>query len=288
MRHYVLYNPLAGNGSHESNLKELCASFGEDTQLCDITEIKSYSDFLLALSPDDVLVIAGGDGTLNRFVNDTDGLDIENEVLYLATGSGNDFLRDIDGEDGSRPFRINEYINDLPTVEVAGKTHRFINGVGYGIDGYCCEVGDKQRATSKKPVNYTAIAIKGLLFHFKPRAAVVTVDGVEYKYDKVWIAPTMNGRFYGGGMMTTPKQDRLRHDGKVSLMVFHGTGSLRTLMIFPSIFKGEHVKHTEVVAIHEGSEISVRFDKPTPLQIDGETVLGVTEYKVSAKSRVKV
>jgi diacylglycerol kinase family enzyme len=54
-------------------------------------------------------------------------------------------------------------------------------------------------------------------------------------------------------------------------------------MAFPSIFKGEHVKHTNMVAIHSGSEISVSFDSPAAVQIDGETILGVTSYKAMAK-----
>ena len=37
-----------------------------------------------------------------------------------------------------------------------------------------------------------------------------------------------------------------------------------------------------MVAIHTGKEITVEFDRPTPLQIDGETVLDVTKY--AAKS----
>ena len=31
-----------------------------------------------------------------------------------------------------------------------------------------------------------------------------------------------------------------------------------------------------------GHEITVKFDRPTALQIDGETISGVTEYSVSA------
>ena len=31
-------------------------------------------------------------------------------------------------------------------------------------------------------------------------------------------------------------------------------------------------------------EVEVEFDRPTPLQIDGETILGVTSYKVKAWS----
>jgi diacylglycerol kinase family enzyme len=61
-------------------------------------------------------------------------------------------------------------------------------------------------------------------------------------------------------------------------MVFHGKGRLRTLMAFPSIFKGEHIKHKSMVKILEGRDIRVAFDSPRAVQIDGETVTGVTEY----------
>ena len=37
-----------------------------------------------------------------------------------------------------------------------------------------------------------------------------------------------------------------------------------------------------MVQILTGHEITVRFDRPTALQIDGETILGVTEYSVRA------
>ena len=89
-------------------------------------------------------------------------------------------------------------------------------------------------------------------------------------------------------MIPTPAQDRFDSEGKASLMIFHGTGKIRTLMIFPSIFKGEHIKHTKAVDIHRGNEITVKFDRPAPLQIDGETVLGVTEYTVHAGVTAKV
>jgi diacylglycerol kinase family enzyme len=90
----------------------------------------------------------------------------------------------------------------------------------------------------------------------------------------------MHGRFYGGGMIPAPGQDRSA--GKLSLMLFHGAGRLRTLCVFPGIFKGTHVKHKNMVAIHTGREITVEFDRPTPLQIDGETILDATKYKAKA------
>ncbi len=284
---YILYNPYAGNGKCQAGAEELQRTY-ENSVLINMNRISSYKVFFDGLEPDADIIICGGDGTLNRFANDTKGVNYPNKVYCYAMGTGNDFLRDIGHGPLEKPdFCISEYLKNLPAVTVNGKESVFLNGVGYGIDGYCCEVGDmlreqNEKKKSDKPINYTAIAIKGLLFYFKPRNATVTVDGKEYSFKKVWIAPTMNGRYYGGGMMPTPDQNRLNKDNKLSLMLFHGSGKLKTLMIFPSLFKGEHVKHKKHITILEGKEITVSFDSPTPLQIDGETVLGVTEYTVHA------
>ncbi len=278
---YILYNPLANNGRSREEVEKFAKNAEGESVLCDMT--KGYLECLRGLCGDDVIVICGGDGTLNRFINDTDGETIENDILYFASGSGNDFAHDISLERASTPVSIKKYIKSLPSVEVKGKTYKFINGVGYGIDGYCCEEGDRIRA--EKPgekVDYTMIAIKGLLGKFKPKNAKITVDGVEREYKKVWLAPTMHGRYYGGGMIATPNQNRESSE-TLSLMVWHGSNKLKTLMVFPSIFKGEHVKETKYIEVIEGREITVEFDKPCALQVDGETILDVTSYTAHAK-----
>ena len=272
---YVIYNPLAGNGQAEADAQLLQFVLKEDLEYYDMTRITNYAAFVGNMKREDYLVIVGGDGTLNRFANATDGLEITQQILYLPAGTGNDFAKDIGM--GADPHPITEYLKALPSVEVKGKRYRFVNGVGYGIDGYCCQVGDELRKIPGKKVNYAGIAIKGLLFHFVPRNAKVTVDGKEYIYKKVWIAPTMHGKFYGGGMIPAPQQDR--NSGKLSVMLFYGAGRLRTLCVFPGIFKGTHVKHKNMVAVHTGNEITVECDRPAPLQIDGETILDVTGYK---------
>ena len=176
---------------------------------------------------------------------------------------------------------INKYLRKLPVVKVNGMKRKFINGIGYGIDGYCCEVGDKQRAKDNgKQINYTSIAIKGLLFHYKPTKASVTVDGKLYAFDKTWLAPTMNGRCYGGGMYAAPDQDRLNPERTVTVMVMHSRGKIGTLAAFPSIFTGDHVKKKDIVTTIVGKSVRVEFDRPVALQIDGETVLNVREYEV--------
>ena len=299
---YILFNRFAGHGKATKEAEQLARTI-ENSSLVDMTKIERYADFFASVDSTDDIVICGGDGTLNRFANDTRGVNIENKIYYYAIGSGNDFARELGKERASKPnFAINAYLKDLPAVRVkiqgmdAEVERIFLNGVGYGIDGYCCEMGDIQREKNEKegtetPINYTAIAIKGLLFDYKPTSAKVSVDGVEHTYKKVWIAPTMNGKYYGGGMIPTPDQDRLGKDGnkKLSLMVFHDSSKLGTLMIFPSIFKGEHIKNEKYVTVLEGKEIKVEFSAPRPLQIDGETLLGVKSYtaKVATAANAK-
>ncbi|MBR3423481.1 MAG: diacylglycerol kinase family protein, partial [Clostridia bacterium] len=79
----------------------------------------------------------------------------------------------------------------------------------------------------------------------------------------------------------TPAQDRLDPERKLTVMLMHGKGRIGTLLIFPKIFKGEHVKHTSSVTSFTGRDITVKFDRPVAAQVDGETVLNVTEYHIT-------
>ncbi len=278
-RSYLFWNSQSGKRSRDG-LEALKAKLNDDElDAVDVIGFAGYREYLSGIQSDDRIYLIGGDGTLNRFANETDGMNLKNDIYYYPAGTGNDFLKDLGKTADDCPIRINGYLENLPAVEVNGKKYRFLNGIGYGIDGYCCEVGDRMKAENRENINYTSIAIKGLLFHYHPTSCTITVDGKKYEYSKVWLCPTMNGRYYGGGMMAAPGQDRLNKDGTLSAMLFYGKGRLSTLMAFPSIFKGEHVNRHDMVAIHTGKDITVEFDAPTSLQIDGETILGVTKYR---------
>ena len=278
---YIIYNPLANNGRSTEVIEGFAKSVTEECVICDMT--KGYADKIKEMESDDTLIICGGDGTLNRFINEVGAESVEGDIMYFACGSGNDFAHDISLERDAAPVSVKKHLLDLPEVEVNGKTYKFLNAIGFGIDGYCCEEGDRLRAIPGKKVDYTAIAIKGVFGKYKPRNAKVTVDGEVREYKKVWIAPAMHGRYYGGGMIAAPERNRENRES-LSLVMWHGSGKLKTLMVFPSIFKGEHVREKKYVDVIEGKEITVEFDKPCALQVDGETVLNVSSY--TAKVRV--
>lgn len=276
----VYYNPIANNGNGLENADKIMEITDEKVEFKDIRGVE-YDEIL---KTEGKVVLCGGDGTISRFINNVGEIPDDREIYYYPAGTGNDFIRDI-GKSGI--ILLNPYIKDLPTAEINGKTYKVLNGIGYGIDGYCCEKGDEVRANSDKPINYTSIAVNGVLFKFKPADAVVTIDGKKYKFKKVWLAPTMNGRYYGGGMCVTPNQDRLNKEGKLTFAVWHGTGRIATIMRFSSIFKGEHVKYSKMFTMIEGHEIEVEFDHPTPLQIDGETITNVKGYKMKSANLSK-
>lgn len=286
MKYYILYNPLAANGKCAKNINRLVVPKGFDVVYCDITQIADLNLFLKEIPSSDRIIICGGDGTLNRFINKIDIPCLSREILYFALGSGNDFKGDVAPENANEPFVINDFLRNLPQISVGGENLYFLNGIGYGIDGYCCEERDRRKEKTSKPANYTLIALKGLLFAFKPRLATVIVDGIERHYKKVWMVPTMKGRFFGGGMMVAPDQDRNAENGELTVVVAHNLSKFMIVALFATIFKGKHTKFKKYVEIIKAKEVTVRFDKPCALQIDGETILNVSEYTVKANALV--
>ncbi|MCQ2506223.1 MAG: diacylglycerol kinase family protein [Lachnospiraceae bacterium] len=279
-KYRILYNPFSGNCDWEKSKKVLDEIINGAKESYDVTKRRT-EEVINEFADDDIIILVGGDGTLNHFVNDINCDFIPNPIYFYPTGTGNDFARDIRRIDKNKIVKVDKYLKHLPEVEVEERQYRFLNAIGFGLDGYCCEMGDQVRAMADdRSVNYAGIAIKGLLFKYEPTSATVTVDGEVHKYEKVWIASTTFGKYYGGGMILSSAQERGNKDHTCSLVVVHDSGRLSTMMAFPSIIKGKTEGNNKMVDIYTGHEIKVEFNKPRTIQIDGETILGVKEYTV--------
>ncbi|MBQ4128225.1 MAG: diacylglycerol kinase family protein [Ruminococcus sp.] len=286
---HILYNPKSNCGK---NIDEVIFSVKSyyaqsETVTYNITQISDLEELFDTFDKNDEVVVVGGDGTLNVLCNHLRGYKLKNNIYLFKAGTGNDFLRDVDDVNSNeiKAVKINEYIDNLPVVTVNGKEYLFINNVGYGIDGKVCTAGEELREKGKKDINYTTLAIKLLLTAYKSNGATVTVDGNKHSFKRVWMAPVMNGLYYGGGMMPTPNQDR--NSDLLSCCVVHDTNALQTLLIFPSIFKGEHIKYKKKVTILSGKEMKIEFDKPQDVQIDGEVIRDVSEISVKKYAQIK-
>lgn len=272
----ILFNPQANNRDITAALEGVRAyAAGPDTVEKDLTQVDLREE-ICALSEKDRVLLLGGDGTIMRLANAMDGITCAVPVYLWKSGTGNDFLRDIGKNEESEPVLLNPYLTGLPHVEVKGNTYLYINGIGFGLDGMVCEVTDKLKAQGVQKIDYTMESIKLLLGGFKCPSGSVTVDGVTKKYKRIWLASAMYGKYYGGGMRVAPLQ--VRGGDSLTCCVWHTTGRLATLMHFPKIFEGTHVKYKKSIDVISGKRITVEFDRPCALQIDGETVSGVTTY----------
>ncbi len=276
---YIFFNKLANNGRGNEHIGDAKKQIGGEIECYDVDAL-DVRELISTLGEDDKVILCGGDGTLNRFANKIYGLDVKCSLYLEASGTGNDFINDIEHTPKDKLVYINDYIKNLPVVFVNGEEIRFINGVGVGIDGAVCAEGDRKKKKGKAKVNYTLLAVKMILLKYRPCGAEITIDGVTKRYEKIWMAPTMQGRFFGGGMKVAPMQDR--KSGKLTSMLIHRKVRLITILRFLTVFKGNHVKYKDMVDWCYADEIKVKFDRPTEMQIDGEVILGVSEYTVKS------
>lgn len=272
---YVLYNPFAGDGKVEDDLNVLEIVIDDEIVFADLTEPGILMRVMKKLEKDDYIILCGGDGTLNCFANDIENLDIPNKILYFPCGTENNFAAEFYPNYGGDPFEITRYLKNLPIVTVKGKTYRFLNGVGFGIHGSYRRNSCLYDFPGKRSA-IPMIEMQRLLSKYKPTGATIFVNGMKHRFEKVWIAPTMYGRYYSGGMIPAPQQKR--ENDQLSLMVFHCSSKFRTLMMLPSMFKGTITKHCNNVSIYSSRKITVTFDDPRPLRIDGETISDVVSY----------
>ncbi|MBQ3792389.1 MAG: diacylglycerol kinase family protein [Clostridia bacterium] len=266
---YFLLNNLSLSGKMKKAVKRATGSFrDQEIRHKRVSDI-DYREFLSQLDPSDEVVLFGGDGTLNYFVNAVRGMDIRFPVFACKSGTGNDFLRDVMDERAPEGtlFQINKYLQGLPEATIDGKDYFFFNNASFGMDGEVCTIAEEQKERGKKKSNYTVIAA-GLLMRYKPVHATVVVDGVTREFENVWIAATMNGRYFGGGMKVAPTQNR--DNETLTLCVFTCKSRLKTMLLFPQIFPGIHIRHRDNFIMMEGREFEIRYDTEKDIQLDGE------------------
>lgn len=279
---YVLYNPFANNKKGEIGARELEKQYQPgELEFVDVTKLDSVRGFVSGLGAEDEVILAGGDGTINQFANELNSIEANCAIGFYPCGSGNDFVRDIHDKLHKGIVDIKKYIQKLPVALVKGVEYHFLNNVAFGLDGYCCEKADEHKLKSDKKVNYTSIALKGLLYDYKPKKGRIIVDGVEKEYKKIWMAPVMKGRYLGGGMKIAPMQDRNNPEHTLTLCVLHDCNRLQIISVFLNVFKGTHVKFKNMIEFFTVKEsVTVEYETSTAVQIDGETIKDVLSYTV--------
>ncbi len=283
-RYYVIVNPTAGKGSGEHAFPVIAAQL-QALEL-DFEMVRtSAPGHAIQLAKDaalagwDVVVAAGGDGTLNEVLN---GLvqvrrsGTGQAILgYIPVGRGNDFgfgagippdlaLACSVLANGRRKWIDVGFVQggDYPEGRYFG------NGVGIGFDAVVGFVAAKQENLSGV-LSYLVAALKTMFLYFHAPLVQLDIDGQSQTMPALMVS-VMNGRRMGGGFMMAP--EGLMDDGSFSLCLVRQVSRPEIFALIPRFMKGTQAGHP-AVRMERAAYLTVTALQGTlPAHADGETL----------------
>jgi YegS/Rv2252/BmrU family lipid kinase len=275
-RHLIVVNPQANHGETTKLvpvIERLLTSLDHDT--VETTGPGDAVGITAGAVGYDVVVAAGGDGTVHEVLNGLMQHPAESRpaLAVLPTGSGNDTCRTL-----GIPFDLAE----AALLLAGGERHRYdvgvCNGVYFnnsfaaGLDAKVTAKAVEYKVTKQRSGLWLYLtALLHVLFNdlgsFKLRIAF---DGGEPdEHDTLIIAMT-NGATYGGGFKITP--DAIPDDGLFDTCMIDPLSLPLALWRLPFVIAG---KHTKMSVVHMSRHSSAIIESPVPLpaQIDGEVLL---------------
>ncbi len=229
-----------------------------------------------------IIVIVGGDGTLNEAVHGmmtaTKGQPLSDKVClsFVPAGSGNDFARG-NGiplhPDLATKHLLSSLHSDRKRVDVLEVNGQYaISSIGVGLDGQVAYTAN--RAPYKPWMNrlrlgYAAyiLSLLRVLLFFKPFDAELKIDGKSVSFRNVWLVAISNIPHYGGGMKINPSASP--NDGIADICVVSGLSRAGLLAAFPKVYSGRHTNHPRI-RFYRGRAIQIVPHSPMRMHADGE------------------
>jgi len=228
-----------------------------------------------ALDGAELLVVVGGDGSVNEVVNGLAGLGRQPEVAVVPRGTGWDF---------SRTFGIPRETDDAVQVALEGD----VRTIDLGRASYRAWDGSDATAwfanvasagmsgAIAKRANETTKALGGKASYLWATFAVfsgweateieVAVDG-ERRAGPMFDVVIANGRFFGGGLEICPEAEP--DDGLFDVLTIGDVTKRDLVQTMPKMYRGTHLPHPKAELLR-GSSVTVTSETPLPIELDGE------------------
>jgi diacylglycerol kinase (ATP) len=207
--------------------------------------------------------IAGGDGTLNYFINHYPRFDLP--MAVFKGGTGNDFHWMLYG-DTTVAAQVEKVLAALPKPVDAGycNNHLFLNGIGIGFDGKVVQDLLGKRKWNDK-ISYYKVVLRNILFF---REFICTVGSEKFHWGKKCLMINVaNGRRYGGGFTINP--NGLIDDKLLDVNIVGRVHPLMRIRFLSSIEKGTHLRLPMITYLKTGS-IHIKAGGIIPAHADGE------------------
>jgi diacylglycerol kinase (ATP) len=220
-----------------------------------------------------LLVVVGGDGTLNEVVNGAAGRAAE--VAVIPAGTGRDF---------GRTYRIPSRFDDAVRVVLEGTTRTidlgraefetsdgvrrrlFANAASVGMSGAVARRANSMSKRLGGRATFYAALVREFLGWTNTEMRV-EFDGGERRglmHDVV----VANGRFLGGGMKLAP--DAHPDDGLFDVVLVGDVSKLDFVTTSPKLYRGGHVGHPRIEVVRSRA-VSVEAELPMLVELDGES-----------------
>ncbi len=226
----------------------------------------------------DLVILGGGDGTLNRAAPALveSGL----PLAILPLGTANDLARSLD-----LPLDPLAAARFIPTAAARPVDLGWVNGHYYfnvASVGFSAELAGELTAKSKKTwgvLGYAVAAVR-VLRRVRPFTVTIEHDGTVERVTTIQVS-VGNGRHYGGGM--TVAETAAVDDGKLDFYSLEIDHWWRLIALLPALRRGTHGRAADVRAFH-AQEIRLTTRRPRPVNTDGElTTHTPAHFKVVPK-----
>lgn len=223
----------------------------------------------------DLVIIGGGDGTLNAAVDAL--VETQLPLGILPLGTANDLARTL------------EIPNSLPEacqIIAQGQVRRidlgWVNGKHFfnvASLGLSVQITERLTKETKRRWGVFAYAVTALqvIWQARPFRAEIRLNGQSIRVKTVQIA-VGNGRYYGGGMAVA--HDAAIDDRRLDLYSLELRHWWQIIAVLPAMRRGRHATWPGVRAL-QGQKIQVLTRKPRPINTDGEiTTYTPAEFRV--------
>ncbi|MEL4373907.1 lipid kinase [Brucella cytisi] len=264
-RALLIVNPHARNGrGYGADIRAALERGGLQLIERNPQDDETISDVILRERDCDLVIVGGGDGSLNAAAKGL--METGLPLAILPLGTANDFARTIgipaDPVEAARRLASYE-VQPIDLGEVNG--HLYFNVASIG---FSAELAQQLSSAAKKKwgkLGYAIVAARILM-----RSELFTVylehDGMTEKIRTLQVS-VGNGKFYGGGMAI--EKDATVDDGKLDFYSLEVDHWWKLLRLLPSLRRGTHSKWDDVRAFPT-TEVIVRTKKPRAVNTDGE------------------
>jgi diacylglycerol kinase (ATP) len=276
MRVKVILNPSADNGRAfklREQIENGCREFA-DVDLV-LTEYSGHAQELARASIDsgyDLVVAAGGDGTVHETVNGLVQNDrTEVKLGLIPIGSGNDFAYGLGLSTDIRTAIRRLFTGTPRFIDLArikddrGQNEVVINAIGIGFDA-TVTIQSKTITRVHGFALYFLAALRTIAFYYQTPHLQIQFDDEAVEQDALLVAVGIGPRV-GGGFLLTP--DAAFDDGLLDSCTVKPINRPTILQLLPKAMRGTHVT-SPYVMMRRNRSVHIRSDIALPIHIDGE------------------